>query len=145
MVKPKILVVEDENVIAADLAGQLLQLGYDVPAIAASGEEAIRRAAELRPDLVLMDIKLRGKMDGLEAAEQILARSVVPVIYLTAFSDWATLARARASAPLAYLLKPIDPTHLRSVVEFALHCGRDEPDTVDDRQVTTRSSLSPTS
>jgi CheY-like chemotaxis protein len=124
----RVLIVEDEGIVAMDLENQLVSLGYEVPAIAASGEEAIRRAAELGPDLVLMDIKLRGDMDGLEAAEQIRARADVPVIYLTAFSDWGTLQRAKASAPFAYLLKPIEPTHLRSVVEIALYRDPVEPE-----------------
>jgi CheY-like chemotaxis protein len=123
MGKAKILVVEDESVVTLDIQDHLVSLGYEVSATAASGEEAIRKAAQTNPDLVLMDIKLKGKMDGVEAAEQIQARFGVPVIYLSAFSDWTTMQRAKATHPFAYLLKPVEESHLSSILEMALYQG----------------------
>lgn len=117
----QIIVVEDENVVAMDLQNQLQRLGYAVPAIASSGEEAIRKVGEIRPDLVLMDIRLKGEMDGVEAAEQIKTRFKVPVIYLTAYADAATLQRAKATGPFGYILKPFGERELSAAVEVALY------------------------
>ena len=121
MTTTQILVVEDESVVALDLQTRLKRLGYTVPAVAASGEDAIRKAEELRPDLVLMDIRLRGEMDGIEAAEQIRARVSIPVIYLTAYTDEATLQRAKVTDPFGYLLKPFKERELHTTIELALH------------------------
>ncbi|MFQ5616738.1 MAG: response regulator, partial [Anaerolineales bacterium] len=104
MVKGQILVVEDENIVAMDIQNRLRRLGYAVPAVVSSGEEAIDKAAETHPDLVLMDIKLKGEMDGVAAAEQIRARFGIPAIYLTANADEATLQRAKITQPYGYLL-----------------------------------------
>ncbi|MCX5909238.1 MAG: PAS domain S-box protein, partial [Deltaproteobacteria bacterium] len=121
MEKTKILVVEDEGIIAKDIERTLRDLGYSVPAIAASGEEAIQKALETQPDLILMDIVLRGKMDGVEAAERILARRKIPIIYLTAYSDEATFQRAKITEPYGYLLKPFQEKELQSTIEVALY------------------------
>ena len=90
----KILVVEDERITAEDIKSGLENAGYKVPALVSTGEDAIDKAGKLRPDLVLMDIKLKGKMDGIEAAGQIKLRYNIPVIYLTAYSDEYTVKRA---------------------------------------------------
>lgn len=108
MTKPQIMVVEDEGIIAIDIRSNLESLGYDVPVIVASGEEAIEEAEKLRPDLVLMDIVLVGDMDGVEAAAQIRARFDIPVVYLTAHADDKTLRRAQDTEPFGYILKPFD-------------------------------------
>ena len=118
--RPSILIVEDEGVIALDIRATLGRLGYTVPAAVATGSEAIARVEELRPDLVLMDIHLRGEMDGVEAARAIRDRFGVPVIYLTAFADPATLQRARITEPFGYLLKPFEERELHIVIEMAL-------------------------
>src|SRR5215831_7739776 len=94
-----ILVVEDERVVARDLQVMLQRLGYQVPAIADTGADAIAKAAAIQPDLLLMDIRLRGAMDGIDAAERIHAQLDIPVVYLTAFVDDATRRRARQTAP----------------------------------------------
>jgi CheY-like chemotaxis protein len=86
MANAKILVVEDEAIVAKDLQYRLTKFGYTVPAIASSGEEAINKAVEISPDLVLMDIRLKGSMDGIEAAQEIYKRLDIPVIYLTAYA-----------------------------------------------------------
>jgi PAS domain S-box-containing protein len=120
IVHAKVLVVDDEVVVAEDIRRQLRSLGYTVVGVASSGSDAIRLGAEHRPDLILMDIKLKGSMDGIETARAIQARFNIPVIYLTAFSDEETLARARHTLPLAYLIKPFVRTDLRAAVELAL-------------------------
>ncbi len=116
-----ILIVEDEAIVAADLAGKLRQLGYEVVGIAAQGEEAIAQVQRLGPQLVLMDIQLAGPMDGIEAAEAIRRRHDVPVIYLTAHSDAATLARAKLTGPFGYILKPFEERELATQIELALY------------------------
>ncbi|XXY46176.1 ATP-binding protein [Sorangium sp. So ce269] len=118
--RPKILVVEDEQIVALDLRGRLTQLGYEVVATAATGAAAIARAAELHPDLVLMDIKLSGPMDGIEAAEKIQEIRETPVVYLTAFGDEVTLTRAKARELYGYVLKPFDERELQIAIEVAL-------------------------
>jgi len=116
----KILVVEDERVVARDIEKRLRKLGYVVPASVALGEEAIEKVAELRPDLVLMDIRLKGAMDGIEAAEQIRADFDTPVVYLTAYADESTLQRAKVTEPFGYIVKPFDERDLQVAIEIAL-------------------------
>ena len=117
----RILVVEDEGIIAQDIKVMLEKLGYAVPAIAVVGEEAIEQAIELKPDLVLMDIALWGGMDGVTAAGQIRQHLNIPIIFLTAHSDPATLQRAKEAGPYGYLVKPLVERDLRIGVELALH------------------------
>ncbi|MCL4294916.1 MAG: PAS domain S-box protein [Anaerolineae bacterium] len=121
MDKAQILVVEDESVVALDLKKKLTRLGYGVPALAASGVEAIVQSARLRPDLVLMDIRLQSAMDGIEAAEYIRTHLHLPVIYLTAYADETTLQRAKISEPYGYLLKPLAERELQISIEVALY------------------------
>ncbi|MDI6886385.1 MAG: response regulator [archaeon] len=121
MADPQILVVEDEGIVAAGIRNMLKGLGYTVPAVASSGKDAIKKAAETRPDLVLMDIVLEGDMDGIEAAEQIHARFDIPVIYLTAYADETTVQRAKMTAPYGYLLKPFNERELHAAIEMALY------------------------
>jgi len=117
----KILVVEDETIVARDIQQSLTRLGYDVPTTATSGEEAIRKTKEINPDLILMDIVLKGQMDGVETVRQINRQFDVPVIYLTAYADDATLERAKTTSPAGYMLKPFHPNELRPTIELALH------------------------
>lgn len=116
----KILIVEDEQLVADDLRETLEYLGYIVPALVASGEEAILQAEKLRPDLVLMDIRLEGKIDGIEASFEIQSRLNLPVVYLTANADRPTLERAKASQPFGYIVKPFDERILATTIEIAL-------------------------
>src|SRR3989442_12918027 len=108
----QILVVEDEGIVAKDIQDSLEKLGYGVCGIASSGKEAIHKAAETNPDLILMDIVLQGNMDGVDAVKYILTHRYIPVIYLTAYADDATLQRAKISAPHGYLLKPFKDIEL---------------------------------
>jgi PAS domain S-box-containing protein len=126
MNKAKILVVEDENVVALDIERCLQNLGYGVVGLASSAEKALAKAAKDRPDLVLMDIRLKGAMDGVEAAEQLRQRFNLPVVYLTAYADETTLQRAKVTQPFGYLLKPFDPRLLEPTLEMALYKHRTE-------------------
>lgn len=119
--RKSILVVEDDAIIARDIQQTLQRLGYAVPRAAYTGDEACRAVEASAPDLVLMDIKLRGDSDGVEAAARIRERWDVPVVYLTSHSDEATLQRAKATGPMGYLLKPFHERDLRTAIEVALH------------------------
>jgi two-component system cell cycle sensor histidine kinase/response regulator CckA len=115
-----ILVVEDERVVARDIQESLLRMGYDVIGTAASSTECLAHAAERRPDLVLMDIRIEGALDGIETARILRSRYGVPVIFLTAYADEQTVARAKATEAHGYILKPFRAGELRSAVEIAL-------------------------
>ena len=117
----KILVVEDDRVVARDLAQQLTRLGHSVVGVTARGDDAVRLAIETKPELALMDIRLEGAVDGIEAAQQLRERCRVPVVYLTAYADDRTLERAALTEPFGYLLKPFDDTQLRTAIEIALY------------------------
>jgi signal transduction histidine kinase len=121
VVDKTILIVEDESIVALDLKRRLEALGYEVVGMVPSGERAIEQVASMLPDLVLMDIKLKGRMDGVEAAEAIRARFDLPVIFLTAYADTETLARAKHTRPYGYLVKPFEDQDLHTTVEIALY------------------------
>lgn len=116
----RILIVEDEALIAMDLKGRLEDLGYDVPAIGDTADMALDLACCYNPDLILMDIRLRDRSDGIEAAAAVRQRLDVPVIFLTSHSDMETLERARLTEPFGYILKPFGSVSLRAVIEIAL-------------------------
>jgi PAS domain S-box-containing protein len=117
--KVQILVVEDERIIALNLKENLESLGYAVVGIAASGDKAVEKATKSHPDLVLMDIRLKGDMDGIQAAQQIWDNLSIPVIYVTGHSDQSTLERAKVTAPFGYILKPIKERELYVAIETA--------------------------
>jgi PAS domain S-box-containing protein len=117
----KILVVEDEAVTGMDIRRSLTELGYSVCAIATTGELAVRKAGELHPDLILMDIMLAGKMTGIEAAEIIKQQYHIPVVYLTAYSDDSFLTKAKLTEPFGYILKPFRELELKTTIEMALY------------------------
>lgn len=121
MTRPTILIVEDELPAAESMQREITSLGYEVSALASTGEEALHLAGQLRPELVLMDISLRYGMDGIEAASQIRQRFGIPVVFLTAHADEETWQRVRLSEPFGYLLKPIRPDSLRAAIEMALY------------------------
>ena len=121
MPEASILIVEDEAIVAADLAGKLHRLGYAISGSTACGEEALALARERAPALVLMDIRLAGAMDGVTTAEHIRRECDVPVIFLTAHSDRATLERAKLTEPFGYILKPYDELELETHIEMALY------------------------
>lgn len=124
MAKVNVMVVEDETIVAKDLEHRLARLGYGIAALATSGEEAVQKAAQTHPDLVLMDIRLSGAIDGIKAAEQIQHRLDVPIIFVTAHADDETLARATAIEPYGYLIKPFVDKELQMAVSIALQQHR---------------------
>ena len=121
MRRKRILVVEDEAIIAQDIRNSLQRMEYEVPAIVSSGEKAIETAEEIRPDLILMDIVLSGKMNGIEAAGYIRSKLGLPVIYLTAYADDVIIEKAKITEPFGYILKPFEQRELQSVIELALY------------------------
>jgi len=121
MKEAKILVVEDENIVALEIKKRLQKLGYIVPSVASTGEDAISKVEGILPDLVLMDIMLKGEIDGIHAAGEIRKRFNIPVVYLTAYSDEETLQRAKLTEPYGYILKPFEENDLRTTIEIALY------------------------
>jgi CheY-like chemotaxis protein len=120
---PKVLIVEDENIIASDIRAMLEDLGYMVSAIVASGEESIQKASKMKPDLVLMDIKLKGTLDGVSAGQEIFRQFQIPIVYLTAYSDQETINRinkGKNSNPSTVINKPFDEGELQTVIDTAL-------------------------
>jgi PAS domain S-box-containing protein len=119
MSKARILLVEDEKVVAADIEECVKSLGYEVVGAAASGTQALRLSVQTEPDLVLMDIKLKGNLDGVQVAEALYTQLQIPVVYLTAHADAEILERAKKTAPSGYVLKPFDDRSLRTAIELA--------------------------
>ena len=121
MAKLKILVVEDESIVAKDIQNSLKKLGYYVPTVVASGEKAIEEIEQSRPELVLMDIMLKGELNGIEAAKIIHERFDIPVIFLTAYADDNTLNKAKISEPYGYIIKPFKEKELQTTIEMAVY------------------------
>lgn len=119
--RARLLIVEDEGIVALNIQRRLEGLGYNVVANVASGEEAITAAEETCPNLVLMDIKLEGNVDGIEAAAQIRRRFQIPIVYLTAYTNEETLNRAKLTEPYGYILKPFEARDLATTIEVALY------------------------
>lgn len=134
MNKTKILIVEDEIIVAADLENKLKRNGYEIVGIASQGMVAVEMALRDKPQLILMDIQLKGSMDGIETAEVIQSRYDVPIVYLTAHSDSATLSRAKLSGPLGYILKPFDDRELVIQVELAIYKHQTNKQLHDQRE-----------
>ncbi len=126
MNEPRILIVEDDEIVAAVVSKRLTELGYQPVGLAVSGEQAIARAGELRPDLVLMDIQLEGELDGIIAAHEIRQRFHIPSVFLSAYSEEATIERAKLAEPFGYILKPFEGRELRANIEMALYKHRAE-------------------
>ncbi|MBL8710066.1 MAG: PAS domain S-box protein [Rhodospirillaceae bacterium] len=120
MTATRVMVVEDEGVVALNLRQRLEKLGYDVPVVVSSGKDALKQIQEIRPDIVLMDIRIDGEMDGIETASRIPPDFMTPVIYLTAYAEESTLERARATKPYGYLLKPFSERELHATIKMAL-------------------------
>jgi PAS domain S-box-containing protein len=121
MGKAKILVVEDEAIIARDLVHQLKELGYEPVAYTAYGEEALRLAEQLQPDLALMDMQLAGSMDGVSTAKKLRERFSIPVVFLTAYAGEKSINLAKQAEPFGYVLKPFEPRELQTAIEIALY------------------------
>jgi PAS domain S-box-containing protein len=121
MANPQILIVEDEAIVAKDLQKRLTNLGYNVIGIAATGEEALRKAATTPIDLVLMDVRLKGEMDGIQTATALRMRYGTTIVYLSAYADNDTLRRASVTEPFGYVLKPFEERELHTTIEMALY------------------------
>jgi PAS domain S-box-containing protein len=121
MTKPRILIIEDEILIARELEARLEGLGDAVVGIVLSGREAVQAASELRPDVVLMDVVLKGTLDGIGAADEIRTRFDIPIVYVTAYADESTLRRAKVTAPYGYILKPFSESEVHAAIEMALY------------------------
>jgi CheY-like chemotaxis protein len=117
----RILIVEDERIVAEDLKRLLERMGYAVSGVAASGEEALRNVRASRPDLVLMDISIEGPMDGIEVARRLRAEYGVPISYLSAHADIPTIERAKDTMPFGYISKPFEAQTLQIVIELAIN------------------------
>jgi PAS domain S-box-containing protein len=143
MTPARVLVVEDDRVVARDIQQQLRRIGHDVVGSTARGEDAVGLALQSRPDLVLMDIRLEGKLDGIEAAAQIRDSCRTPVVFLTAYADDETVQRASLTEPFGYLLKPFEESQLRTVIEMALykHSAENRLRESERRYATTLSSI----
>jgi len=134
MVKNKIMVVEDEIIVAEHIRRSLQNMGYSVTSVASSGAEAIKDAEDNNPDLVLMDIVLDGEIDGIETAKLIRSRFNIPIVFLTAFSDEKILERAKITEPFGYVIKPFNGTELRINIEIALYKHKMERELKDSEQ-----------
>ncbi|MBI4187920.1 MAG: GAF domain-containing protein, partial [Chloroflexi bacterium] len=121
MPKARILIVEDEAILAMDLQSRMANMGYPLPEVVHSGEDAISKARETRPDLILMDIMLSGKLDGIMAADQIRGFLDTPIIFVTAYADQETLQRAKITEPCGYIVKPLNEKEVNAVIEMVLY------------------------
>ena len=121
----KILVVEDDTIIALTIQGRLKEFGYEVVGRASTGEDAIKKVKEFQPDLVLMDIHIKGPIDGIQTAETVYGFYNIPVVYLTAYSDEKTLERAQKTSPFGYVVKPFSDDTLRTTIKMAILKDRD--------------------
>jgi DNA-binding LytR/AlgR family response regulator len=121
MLKANILVVEDENIVAKDIQNSLKKLGYSVMGTTPSAEQALQMIEGSQPDLVLMDIMLKGSISGIEAATQIKKKYDIPVIYLTAYADENTLSKAKIAEPHGYIIKPFKEVDLHTAIEVAIY------------------------
>ena len=131
----RVLVVEDEGVVALDITQELESAGYEVVATATTGEDAVAKASELRPDVILMDINIHGAFDGITAAEKINTQNAIPIIFVTAHADETTLQRAKLTRPFGYVIKPFEPNELRANIEMALSRAQRPVEVVEEPSI----------
>ena len=135
MSKVNVLVVEDESIVSKDIQYSLKKLGYNVIGAAATGEKAIELATELKPDIILMDIMLKGDITGIEASAEIKEKLQIPIIFLTAYADESTLAKAKVTEPYAYIIKPFKEIDLHTSIEMALYKHGKELEILKERDM----------
>ena len=135
MSKINILVVEDESIVSKDIQNSLKKLGYNIVGATATGEEAIALAEETKPEIILMDIMLKGEMSGIEAAIKIKEKLSIPIIYLTAYADESTLNKAKITEPYAYILKPFKEIDLHTSIEMALFKHKKQMELIKERDL----------
>lgn len=135
MSKTNILVVEDESIVSKDIQHSLKKLGYHVVGAAATGEKALELVRSERPDIVLMDIMLKGDMNGIETAEIIRNELAIPVVFLTAYADESTLAKAKVTEPYGYIIKPFKEIDLHTSLEMAIYKHGKEQEIIRERDL----------
>ncbi|MDG1331324.1 MAG: response regulator [Crocinitomicaceae bacterium] len=135
MAKINVLVVEDESIVSKDIQHSLKKLGYSVVGAASTGEKAIELATSTLPDIILMDIMLKGDMNGIEAADEIRKTCSIPVIFLTAYADESTLSKAKITEPYGYILKPFKEIDLHTSIEMAIYKHGREQEVVKERDL----------
>ena len=133
MAKTNVLVVEDESIVSKDIQHSLKKLGYNVIGAASTGEKALELALDLKPDVVLMDIMLKGDMTGIDVANKIREEIHIPVVYLTAYADEATLAKAKISEPYGYIIKPFKEIDIHTSIEMAIYKHAKEKEVLKER------------
>lgn len=135
MAQTNVLVVEDESIVSKDIQHSLKKLGYNVVGAAATGEQAVKLAVETQPDIILMDIMLKGEMNGIEAADSIRKETNIPVIFLTAYADESTLAKAKVTQPHGYIIKPFKEIDIHTSIEMALYKHKKEAEVLKERDL----------
>jgi len=135
MSKTNVLVVEDESIVAKDIQQSLIKLGYNVIGTASTGEKAYALAEEFMPDIILMDIMLKGSMNGIDTAAQIKEKLAIPVIFLTAYADEGTLSKAKVTEPYGYIIKPFKEIDLHTSIEMALYKHKKESEILKEREI----------
>ena len=135
MAQTNVLVVEDESIVSKDIQHSLKKLGYNVVGAANTGELAVSLALEHMPDIILMDIMLKGEMNGIEAADAIRKETNIPVIFLTAYADESTLAKAKVTQPYGYIIKPFKEIDIHTSIEMALYKHKKETEVLKERDL----------
>ncbi|MCB0769411.1 MAG: response regulator [Flavobacteriales bacterium] len=135
MAQTNVLVVEDESIVSKDIQHSLKKLGYNVVGAANTGEQAVSLALEHMPDIILMDIMLKGEMNGIEAADAIRKDTNIPVIFLTAYADESTLAKAKVTQPYGYIIKPFKEIDIHTSIEMALYKHKKETEVLKERDL----------
>ena len=133
MERLNVFIVEDESIVAKDIQNSLTKLGYNVVGTANNGKDALEKISEIEPDLVLMDIQIKGNMSGIEVSEKIKERLHIPVIFLTAYADEGTLSRAKITEPYGYILKPFKEIDLHSTIEMAVYKHQKDAELLKER------------
>lgn len=133
MDKLNIYIVEDESIVAKDIQNSLIKLGYNVVGISNNGKEAIEKITELVPDLILMDIMIKGYLTGIDVSEQIKEKLNIPVVFLTAYADEGTLAKAKITEPYGYILKPFKEIDLHSTIEMSVYKHKKDAELLKER------------
>lgn len=135
MSKINVLVIEDESIVSKDIQYSLKKLGYSIAGAAATGKKAVELAGETKPDIILMDIMLKGEMNGIEASAQIKEKYNIPIIFLTAYADENTLAKAKVTEPYAYIIKPFKEIDINTSIEMALYKHNKELEILKERDM----------
>ncbi len=135
MAQTNVLVVEDESIVSKDIQHSLKKLGYNVVGAASTGEQAVQLAMDTMPDIILMDIMLKGEMNGIEAATQIRTETNIPVIFLTAYADESTLNKAKVTQPYGYIIKPFKEIDIHTSIEMALYKHKKEAEVLKERDL----------